>query len=263
MGFTPFTEKHAIQEVAFVLTFARPFSTANMEALTKAHDAISGELPRLERGTVIQFDFVGHDQREAPPPPVSIQSYKRDGSLDWRVFASDNYIAVNCLSYSRWDLVYKQARRYLNWARSTLSNLNVSGFGLQYIDTFRYNGDVSEYSAFDLIRRDSGLVPGKFDPRSPFWHLHVGHRSACEAIKGNLLRRLHMDAMEVDQEFVVRIDSTYLFELVPAMPGGWAYIDGVQDESFRMAHDLNKQDLREVLIPEMVLSISLDGGDGE
>ncbi|MDZ4306780.1 hypothetical protein, partial [Allopontixanthobacter sp.] len=89
MPFKPIGERHAIEEVVFMVGFTRKFSAQEIDHVVERHDLWKSDLPKLMRPQMLQFSF-GFDpaQEVEPSPPIipaAFQSFKRDGSVDWQL----------------------------------------------------------------------------------------------------------------------------------------------------------------------------------
>ncbi len=100
-----------------------------------------------------------------PPPssaaPIIFQSFRRDGSLEWQMQANQNWLAVNCMSYTRWDAISKQAISLLmrGLASFEADNWPITAVTLQYIDTFLWDGVLTDYDCKDLLDKESKFTP--------------------------------------------------------------------------------------------------------
>ena len=260
MPFVPISGQHAIQEVVFIVHFDRPLGGEELDRIFELREVLANDLPKAERAPFFQFAIGsnGPGGQVMPTPfaaaPVSIQSFKRDGSLDWRLHAAADFIAVNCLSYSRWELVYVQARKYLSAAVATLTEaeINIKSIVLQYIDAFRFEGSLDEYSVFDLIKKESGYLPAAFSPNSHFWHVHVGQYETLDTrVGGSLLNRVHLDSVESAGLMEAKIDSTHQYFLDESVLRKPSDFEALQEELFAKLHLKNKSTLKEILTDDV------------
>lgn len=265
MPFKPIGERHAIEEVVFLVAFSRAFSAIEIDRVVEKHELWKSELPKLARPQVIQVSFgVESDPDVGPPPPVApaaFQSFKRDGSLDWQVKVENNLLSVNCLTYSRWDAVSRQARSLLEKIIPLLADQTnrALSVGLQYIDTFLWSGDLEAYNADGLFNRKSGFFSDKFMPVGPYWHFHQGEYDYIdESPPKRILERVHLDAVMADNLPRVRIDTMLRSDFAA---GSDAADKSFRDEVFKELEDLhirNKKVLATVISEELQNKISLN-----
>lgn len=265
MSFRPFGKRHAIQEVVFVLGFSRQISVAEMDRFFSAHDSWRAELPKAERQSVVQI-FVGDAPNGAPLPPqppvnpAMFQSFRRDGTLEWQLHANDTWLAVNCLAYSRWDSVFKQAKSLLQKGFFSFEgdNLNITSVALQYIDTFVWDGPLADYDASLLLNSTSDFFPARFKPEGPNWHFHVGQWEGVSELSDlRILSRIHIDAIVQGEMSHTRVDTILRQEMTPSLDA----IDVEKEtDRFNSLHVRNKEILTSVIGLEMQEKISLNSG---
>jgi hypothetical protein len=192
---------------------------------------------------------------------------KRDGTLDWRLRVEDQWIGVNCLSYTRWAEVWPRARRLFVEAIETLGiDGNVlSNAALQCFDVFDWTGDVGGYDLSLLLRRDSPYVPAAlWEQRSPLWHLHEGwyeRRPDLIADQGQLLNRIHFDATTTAQRYSVTVDHLLRADM-PAGPTGLDELFGGEpsfiDRMMNALHIRNKEMLGLCITDDLAHRIGLN-----
>jgi uncharacterized protein (TIGR04255 family) len=264
MPFKPIGERHAIQEVVFIVGFSRDFTPNELERVVANHSLWKSDLPKLERMNVIQIAFGDQPPDQAPPPvagPAVFKSFKRDGSVDWQLQVRDSWVAVNCLSYSRWDAVSRQAKSLLEKVLEFVideSNL-LSHISLQYIDTFVWDGDAQEYDIDLLVNRSSGFYADGFRPASKSWHYHQGEFEFPDAEPTHrILKRIHLDATEDKAGAKVKIDTLLRtdFEngVFPTIDG----IRGLVDQTLSDLHAKNKIILATLINQDTQDKISLN-----
>jgi uncharacterized protein (TIGR04255 family) len=263
MPFRPLSDRHAIQEVVFVLHFSRRFSFEEMETFAKAHDRWQGELPKLSRDAVTLMVARGPAPPEVPSRGTTFESFKQDGTPAWRMKASDNWLAVNCLAYSRWADIWVQARSLLQRGAEVIAaEVNpVTGLTLQYIDVFVWEGDVADYDLGELLRRDSEFIPPSIWGKGTFWHLHQGWFRYEGLPQGGsrLLERMHLDAVTQGEAPVVKFDNTLRLDLREGIASAELFgDDALVSRIFEQLHYANKVALRAYLNDAIIEGIGLN-----
>ena len=270
MGFRPLGDRHAIQEVVFILNFARPIDASEMDRFFESHELWKAELPKSVRPNVFQV-FLGPEGANGappPPPPATIapaifQSFRRDGALEWQMQANQNWLAVNCLFYSRWDAVSKQALNLLDRGLQSLQSegLSVVSVTLQYIDTFVWEGSLLDYDSKGLLNPNSRMLPKEFNPDGPAWHFHSGAFDLSETknSRRRLMRRIHIDSQVEGATSVSRLDISLTSDFLDGV-GGLKPIafDEITSE-MEWLHEENKKLLSEIISEDMQHRIALFG----
>lgn len=261
MAFEPASGDHAIIEVVFGIALSRPFSPNEIDRVAKSHGRWKAELPRLSRMGSVPF-FVGempaHSGIQIPASSgISFERIKPDGTLDWRILVENSNVFVNCLSYTRWSEIWPRARDYLidviNIAEA--SDCLIAGNTLQYIDLFRWQGNVNDYRA-DAIIKLGDHVPRSIIDKGPFWHLHQGWFEPAD--NGRILERAQIDAFSEDGMPVVKIDAYMQHQLASFYTLSEAVDNGWFVTTFEEMHEKNKKLLRSFLNDDIAGRIKLD-----
>jgi uncharacterized protein (TIGR04255 family) len=273
--FRPIHDRHAIQEVVFVLTLGRGLEAGELGTVVKAHDRWRNDLPRLTRFGAHQIQEItltddGPPQIKPVEQPgvvgIAFDALKRDGSLDWRLRLQENWIGVNCLSYTRWSDVWPTARNFLAQVGEIIINpkLPIVGMALQYIDLFVWDGDTEQYRADGLFRKGSEYIPSSIWNRGPLWHLYQGWFTEENLpVAGRRLEKVHIDAVEGGGVYQTKVDTTSRHDLADELPsyktafgtdGEEACIDAV----FTAMHLQGNRLLKAYITDEMARRISLD-----
>lgn len=266
MPFEPVAGQHAIFEVVFIVTFARPFSVDEISNFEQAH----GKWKNLQKKSRINSIVIGIGPDLSSPPPstvsgVQFERFKPDGSLAWRLSARDNALLVNCLVYTRWDDIWRVSRRFMKDAATALSKkgnfiLNVA---LQYIDVFNWKGDVNLYDAKELLRYDKlqTVIPESIWNKGPLWHLHQGWFTEIrKPVQARLLDRMHIDALKSQSGYLIRFDNMLQIDF-PSPLAAKTIFSGKPskgDNLFNYLHVSNKNSLGNFLTDSMKKRIGLN-----
>lgn len=263
MPFRPVNDRHAIQEVVFVLSFSRRFSFEEMEAFAKAHDRWHGELPKLSRDGFTLVVAQGAAPLERPVPGTSFEAFKQDGSPAWRMRADENWLAVNCLAYSRWADIWPEARSLLKRGAEMIAAEGnpVGGLALQYIDVFVWEGAAADYKLRELLRENSEFIPRSIWGKGPVWHLHQGWYTEEGLPEGGrrLLDRMHLHGQPAGDDHIVKFDNTLRLDLRQEVASEDLFEGNERvNQIFEQLHHENKQALAGYLTDAMRERIGLN-----
>jgi uncharacterized protein (TIGR04255 family) len=271
MPFEPRSGKHAIIEAVFGLMFSRRFRSTEIDAVIASHSKWRDDLPRLGRSAgMIQFAF-----GDGVPPPMQLSppaggvmfdSVRRDGSLDWRLRVEENFVYVNCLSYTGWTDVYGKAKQYFIDASNAAFggepiDPQVTACMIQYIDVFDWHGKPEEYD-LDLLltNEDSFYVPSSLRKRGLAWHLHQGwYRTDKLPVEGRMLERINIDgAIDPTNDLpAVKMDTIHRLEFKePVVISDM--LNGKMDQLLDWMHAEDKAVVGAHLTSEMRKRIGLD-----
>ena len=198
--------KHAIREAVFGLQFASMFKPADIKSFMEfGKEHWSSDLPSYEEFRIGPFGPMATQSNIATInviPGASFQSFKRDGTLSWRVLVQEKMLAINCLEYDGWETVWPTARKYLRMASNVLMQPrnSIAGTTLQYVNAFHWNNPRAQPDVTQLFRADTNLIPKSFWERgSNEWHLYQGwFEDAAEPIPGRMLHRDHLASQPED-----------------------------------------------------------------
>ena len=233
--------------------------------MEKSHSVWKDELPKMSRLAVMQFAVGDSAPSELPPPPVGgimFDSYKSDGSLDWRLRVDENGIFVNCLSYTRWIEVWPKAYSVLRKVSDFINGeVFIASVILQYVDIFNWSGNISEYRLSDLLNTDSKRIPDAIFDEAHLWHLHQGRFLNLPDNNGRILERVDFDGLEDENSSpIVKMDillqHQFKVELAHQINnlGNEEVIGGL----FEALHNMQKQIAMDFLSSDMCGRIGLN-----
>lgn len=267
--FIPLYEKHAIQEVVLTALLDRELDEKAIEAVQHEHPKFRAELPKVDRPNILEV-MVGPSSPIVTPSlrrrPLSFTSFKRDGTIDWRLHLEDRRIAVNCLTYTRWEDVSGRAFTLMRHVANALRQrqTTIVQTGLQYIDIFKWREKTDKYDLGLLIRPDSPYMPSiVWEHRHrPLWHLHHGVIYPDDKLtaKGKTLHRVHCDAVLESGSHIVKIDSLITLDYSQPLGLREAIFDrdhGHVANSYGELHGRHKQMLLSILNNDMADRIGL------
>ena len=265
LTFRPTNDRHAIQQVSFLVNLSSAISPAVADAIAGLHPRLQADLPRLERPSVFAFHMGDQD---APPPvmatPVHMKSFRRDGSVDWEVSANDATVAVHCFAYTRWEDVWSRARQYLQIMCSTIDpDVVARSLVLQYVDLFVHQD--GEYNIDELIKPESGYVPAQVRSKGKLWHSHQGWFDLNDLelkSMGRVLHRVEFAGMTAGDENVVKVDHLQELRFNQASSSfteNSLEVEGPLARAMVRLHTRNKQFCADFLTADMQERVHLDG----
>lgn len=266
MAFAPIGERHAIAEVVFALQVSPAITHGDRNNLKEAHEQWKF-LPRIVEPAMLAVDMSNPGEQPPPPPvpPLDFVRHKSDGSLDWRLRVLGGTILVNCLAYTRWPHVWKQARTLFAAVSEVLPETTlIESVYLQYVNVFTWDGTTEGYDSRALLDEQSACVPASILDRGPHWHLHQGWFSPQpEPPGGRVLDRMHIDAIDDHAgRHVVKFENLHRFDFerndgFPCVREALSPATTVIDTTFERLHDRAKRSLGDYLTGDIQRSISL------
>ena len=266
MAFAPIGERHAIAEVVFALQISPALTHGDRHDLKAAHERWKF-LPRIVEPAVLTVGTSNPGERPPPPPvpPLDFVRHKSDGSVDWRLRILDANISVNCLTYTRWPHVWKQARTLFAAVSEVLPEaILIESVCLQYVDVFTWEGTTAGYDSRALLDERSTCVPASIFDRGPLWHLHQGWFSPLtESSCGRILDRMHIDAVNDEAgRHLVKFENLQRFDFdpkggTPRLKEAFSTATTAIDTRFERLHDRAKRSLGEYLTADVQRSINL------
>ncbi len=267
MAFAPIGERHAIAEVVFALQVSPAITGDDRRNLENARGQWEGFLPGIAESTMLAVGVSNPGEQPPPPPvpPLDFVRHKSDGGLDWRLHILDGNIVVNCLTYTRWPHIWKQARGLFAAVSGVLPETTlVESVYLQYINIFSWSGTTENYDSRALLDEQSPSVPASVLDRGPHWHLHQGWFSPLTApLAGRILERMHIDAFDDPTgRHVVKFENLHRFDFdrdggVPFLREAFSTATTAMDASFDHLHGRARKSLGAYLTPDIQRSINL------
>ena len=173
-------------------------------------------------------------------------------------------VAVNCLTYTRWPNIWRDAKGlFVFVARSLPEDTLVDSVSLQYVNVFSWSGRTEDYDSKMLLNGESSLVPDSVLDHGPYWHLHQGWFSPADGETGaRFLDRMHIDAID-DQKgtHVAKLESFHRFDFErnsrPRVGTAFITDETMIDATFDRLHDRAKASLAGFLTLDAQRSINL------
>ena len=195
MPFVPINGDHAIQTVSFNITFSRPLTQADLQAVRAGHKKWRAELPAIAspRGFEMQLDSSGGSPKTVAFPGLEFSFLRPDGTPAWTLRLLGADATVDCNRYTRWAKTWDRASRYLSEALQLLGksgeDRNIVSLTLIVLDRFR--AEDTNDSIHGLFKKSQFLAAEMFEV-GPIWHQHMGWYKVAE--QDRILNQVNIDA---------------------------------------------------------------------
>lgn len=266
-GAQPLRGRNALEAAVFAVELRMPPSPqaipAIREALRQYENELPGEQVSQPNGFVIAMGA------GVPPFGEAFRFFaKPNGEHSWRVQLTANVLQVACFDYTRFDLVWPQAMRYL-YAMLAAADADsvVTSISHQYVDKFVYRDGMplEEYIMEELFSRDSPYLTDNSWKNGPLWHVYQGWFSDVEP-NSRVLHQLNITNTElgphkigsiVDHRCVQQAAHGYQMtaNAMAAMQNSEA---GSLDATMRKLHTLNKEVLKQLLQTKKLHEIGME-----
>jgi len=192
--FEPIYAAHAIEQVAFMLRFEPAIEKTTFEEVQKLADAFKAELP-------IKSHFEGVTITPGAIPTQSkgcvLSRTGPDGEIESELRLDHNSITFRTTRYSRWLDVWQHACKYLDVLIPVfVKGAKIEGIGLNYVDKFKWSGDVANCQPNKLLLKQSKYICPNVFEEPDFWHSHTG---AFRKIDGNTKRLMNINIDYLDE----------------------------------------------------------------
>jgi uncharacterized protein (TIGR04255 family) len=270
--FRPLNEGDAIREAAFAILPKLPIEPALVSGISSnlqvpwrdyapKRSDVRAVFFGAPPGVPTALDFA--------PNGVEYQGFNAKGERIWRIAVDPQSIVVNCLQYPGWNTAWPMIRAWFEWIVSQLpsSSFEASGFMLQYINAFPWEGDIKDCRPSHLLRADSDrIAPLLYTYPDSRWHQNTGRfEQGCDPYEGETLvrvqaagNRLPGDSSGFKYEAIVDV-------LVHAFPGSPVDLKTDLSEEgsifmlYENLHDLIKCELSSYLDDRLVEAVRLHG----
>ena len=277
MTFRPVNPRNAVLEAVVLLHFDRPVLAPEAMAVRALHPRVKHDLPRLDELQVATIAF-GPARPSVPPgTPVSMASFKKDGTLETRVLLHGPLLAVNFLLYTRWDELWPKASAWIRMVLEALGEagtknglppLRVSVCGHQMINVFVWEGDGRGVTVKEVFaQKPDRLADAAWDAAGRAWFVvHSANEPlVVESGQAALVDSLTFDLAEeqrvgwrlrLEQTLEARFAEPLALEALAARPpeGGQPLIDTLAGQ----LHDRSRKLMRSLLPGQMLERIGMD-----
>jgi hypothetical protein len=271
--FRPVNPRNAVLEAVVLLHFDRPVLAPEAAAVRALHPRVKHDLPRLDELQVATIAF-GPAMPSVPPgTPVSMASFKKDGTLETRVLLHGPLLAVNFLLYTRWDELWPKASAWIRMVvealgeagtKNGLPPLRVSVCGHQMINVFVWEGDRRGVTVKEVFaQKPRRLADAAWEAAGQAWS--ANEPFAVDDVHAALIDSLSFDLAEeqrvgwrlrLEQTLEARFAEPLALEALAARPpeGGQPLIATLAGQ----LHDRSRKLMRSLLPGQMLERIGMD-----
>ena len=176
--FEPIHAAHAIEQVAFILQMEPPLAHESFSQICEIAKQFKTEadMPGQSEFKTLAFAFGPTMPQHSPPPsPLVLNRIAADGTPEKELRVDVNSISFTTFRYTRWEAAWSQARRYFEILVPTyIENTKIAAMGLNYIDKFKWVGELSECKTNILMRTGSKYLCPHIFEADDFWHSYTG-----------------------------------------------------------------------------------------
>lgn len=175
--FEPIHAAHAIEQVAFVMQMEQPLDEASFSRVRDIAKQFKTEsdLPGQPEVKTMAFAFGRSAPQQPPATPFVLNRIAADGSPERELRVESNSISFTDFRYTRWDAVWTQARRYFEVMIPIYAEYSkIAMVGLNYIDKFKWVGELPECKTNLLMRTGSKYLCPHIFEEDDFWHSYTG-----------------------------------------------------------------------------------------
>lgn len=263
----PFGGNNAIQNVVFVVEWAKPLDDPELNAVRGVHTDPKNTdfrkaLPNLgdQKAMMISIDDrVGSSVAKNVTDGVNF--VRPSASHVGGVAKALNISRQNCLAviseYSRWSSVWTEVN---NWFSLVLPHIlpgrPVTTFGLQYTDLFQWKADPTLLEVKEVLSEKSKfLSPNIFEVRN-LWHSHHGYLDRRESPTPHvLLENINVSMLENGGQRSIQVITSHRATLTAPLWGN-SVSEGLM-QFMPDLHERNKVIMKDLLMPDVQAMIKL------
>lgn len=180
-NFEPIHAAHAIEQVAFVVQFDRPFNDAIFSEIREISKRFEADLPGKMEIQSMSFAIGAQPVLQSPqqhaPTGLILRRTAPDGSVEAELRIEQRSLTFLTTRYTRWDEIWSQATVYFNVLLPlyiTQAGARLLAVSLNYIDKFAWNGNLANCTPNSLLRPESKYICKHIFETKDFWHSHTG-----------------------------------------------------------------------------------------
>jgi len=268
---------HAIQGVAFVITWSVELTDSELVKIERLHDVFKKALPISQRVEMMSLTvqdvrpgFGVHKNSRKNQPQTTQQSkslgaihFVRPGPLGIprparAVQANKGNLVLLINDYKGWDEATAFLGEVLNVLLPIVVNGRpVSGAMLQYTDSFTWKDEPALLQWPEVFKADTGYVSKSAFQHSGLWHSHHGYmQDLVEPVPHQLIENVNVDVVQQAAYRVINIFTSHNGSL---RSGAWTVEAAIASVNplFSSFHDRNKRILRGLLADQVLQKIGL------
>lgn len=258
----PFTAQHAIERVRIVLHFTQAIQPKQVSSLAALVEAKRAELelgPQTSTNTnVVELDASTGDARISKQPSGwSFSKTTSEGAAVEALLLNPQFLLYEAATYDHWESFWPRYNALTSDLRARIqSDINVRAVALEYLDRFRFEGDVGAAEPGLLVREPIvGSLPDSVRSGRELWHVHRGWFEGDEPRR--YLVNQNFDAQSVQDSGGAEVRSIALATKVERQSAtGDLDISSLPDD-IEIMHTLSKRVVRDTLSDEMCKRVGL------
>lgn len=255
----PHAGNNSIQNVSIAFDWNTELNTKEIKDIKEAiHPHLASRFPIYQEHQLIQINMGG---------PFSASNNNEIGGF---VYAESNTngISNKSLNFNRQNLVIS-INEYSSW-KEFLAEVELSiqailplilkikgiiGVGLQYSDLFNWRGARENFNAVSIFSPDTKYLPKNALEFQNLWHSHHGFLSIEQyPVQFSLIENVNVNVID-NNGLSVQIVTSHKAMLTDAI---WNSGKEKVTEILNMMHKSNKEIFKDLLTPEVQLSIGLN-----
>lgn len=181
MTWEPFTAEHAIERVRIVIHFAQPIQPKQISTFAALVEEKRAEFElgpqTATAANVVEIDASTGDARITKQPSGwSFSRTTSEGATVEALVLNPQFLLYEATSYEGWASFWLRYDLITSELRSRIqSDINVRAIALEYVDRFRFDGEIEKAEPGLLVPNDIvGSLPDSVRSGREAWHVHRG-----------------------------------------------------------------------------------------
>lgn len=202
-NFEPIHAAHAIEQVAFVVQFDRPFNDDVFSKIKEITKQFETELPGKVQIQSLSFAIgvqpAFQSAQQVSPDGLILRRTAPNGSIDAELRIERTSLTFLTTRYTHWDEIWAQANVYFKVLLPLYLNeveVKLLAVSLNYIDKFAWVGDLADFTPNYVLRPESKYISKHILETKEFWHSHTG---SFIRVSNFIKRLLNINVDHVDE----------------------------------------------------------------